>query len=142
MQRGGGVWVGSRIRASIQPSNATPIQPAAETPQKATVMATVTSSAIIGGLADALVAEVQANQAGITALIGTAEADAVGAIANLLKQIPIATGAAGFIVAPIEAALETAANKYAQSLVTTYGPTVVYNVLLAFLEAKAKALGG
>jgi hypothetical protein len=106
-------------------------------------MATVTQQQLVGEFIDAaLVAVETVAKPTIVSLINTGEVDAVAELTNLLKNLPKPPGIEGTLVAPVEAALASAAESYAAAAVAKYGPDVIFALLDTQLHAWAKTLGG
>jgi hypothetical protein len=84
-----------------------------------------------------IAAELTANEATFEADVATIESDAQAALANLLKNIPSVKGVAGLAIGPIESMLESALSAYAASLITKYGPQVLFTATQALIAKLA-----
>ena len=105
-------------------------------------MPTITSKQVVGEFADAAVAAFETQKPAVEALIASGEVKLEEAVANVLKNLPKPSGIQGALVAPLEAAFESAALAYAQTVVAKYGADALYTLLDVQLHVWAKQLGG
>lgn len=98
----------------------------------------MTTPNLIGQLADFAVSELEANKPAALQLIQQGEGGVEAAIVASIKGLPKPGGILGAAFPIIEASLE----KFAATLVATYGPEVVFEFIDLQAKAFAKQLGG
>jgi hypothetical protein len=91
-------------------------------------MATVTQEIETGVLTE-LISLWSTNQQAAETEIQGIEQGGLTQLTALIKDIPSVKGALSVFTGPLEAAAEAAILSYAQSLVTKYGPTVIYTLI-------------
>jgi hypothetical protein len=90
-------------------------------------------STVAKGLIGATISAAQADSANIIAWIGSGTTEAQAWITTLLSKIPKPSGVEGLIVGPIEAAAEAGITGFIAQEVSTYTPTVLFNLFIALL---------
>lgn len=99
-------------------------------------MSSPTLNTILEEFGTAVLAEIDTvAKPSIIAMINAGEVKAEAALAAFLNSLPKPGGIEGAIVAPIETALENAANNYAVAAVAKYGGEVIFTLLDAQLHA-------
>lgn len=133
----------SATAGTATPAATLPVASAGPKQKVLSSMPPVTTQTLIGEFADVAITEIETvAKPTIVGLIQTGEVDAVAGLANLLKNLPKPPGIEGALVAPIEAALSTAADTYAAAAVAKYGPDVIFALLDTQLHAWAAKIGG